>query len=138
MPEEMVVRPLTGEEVQEAVIHKIRESMRRSCNLLATNAYTSFRAEITIRLTLSDHGREVPDNHRVVAQEVTGLPEPDVEHTKEVVITVEPAPPNQVLIETGQKVDVQRVEDGRKVIKSFRYVARKTEPPAPPKDPFNR
>lgn len=130
MPEEMVVRPLTGEEVQEAVIHKIRQSMARSCNLIATNGYTSFRAEIEIHLTLSDYGREVPDNHQVIAQEDTGLP-PQQLGTYETVVTMEPAPPNQVLIESDQKVDVERVEEGKKVVKSIRYAPRKPTPPRP-------
>lgn len=136
MPEEMVVRPLHGDEVQEAVIHKIRESMGRTCHLLATNSYNFFRAEITIRLTLNDNGDERFDNHRVIVQEGVIPPAEDPSRKDyEAHVTMEPAPPNQVLIETDQKVDVQRVEDGKKVIKSFRYAPRKTPPP---KEPFNR
>lgn len=141
MPEEIVVRPLTGEEVQEAVLHKIRESMARSCNLLATNGYTSFRAEIEIHLTLSDYGREVPDNHKVIVQEPTKDAEyaevGEARKTYETTVTMEPKPPNQVLVESDQKVEVRTTEDGRQVIRNVRYNPRKTVPPAP-KDPFNR
>lgn len=135
MPEEMVVRPLTGTEVQEAVIHKIRESMAKTCHLLSTNGYTAFRAEIEIHLTLSDYGENRFDNHKIIAQEGTLPPVEDPSTQQyEIEVTMEPAPPNQVLIESGQKVDVQTTEDGKKVIKSFRYTPRKTTPPPPPRE----
>ena len=128
MPEEMVVRPLTGEEVQEAVLHKIKESMSKTCNLRPDDAYTSFRAEITIRLTLSDYGREVSDNHHVVAQGVTDAVPPYVGDTTEHEehITMDPMPPNQVRIESDQRVPVEVTEDGKKVTKHVRYAPRKT------------
>lgn len=126
MPEEMVVRPLTGAEVQEAVMHKIRESMSKTCNLRPDDAYTSFRAEITIRLTLSDYGREVPDNHHVVAQQNTGLPGEAQEFFEK--ILMDPMPPNQVRIESDQKVPVEVTEDGKKVTKHVRYAPRKAPP----------
>lgn len=130
MPEEVVVRPLSGEEVQEAVLYKIRESMAKTCNLRPDDAYTSFRAEIEIHLTLSDYGREVSDNHKVIAQEVTDAVPPYVGDTRnyEVEITMEPAPPNQVRIETEQKVPVEVTEDGKKVTKLVRYAPRKVPP----------
>lgn len=128
MPEEMVVRPLTGAEVQEAVLHKIRESMAKTCNLRPDDAYTSFRAEIEIHLTLSDYGREVPDNHKVIAQEDTGLPGPVPASEYETTVTMDPMPPNQVRIESDQKVPVEVTEDGKKVLKHVRYAPRKVPP----------
>lgn len=128
MPEEMVVRPLTGVEVQEAVMHKIRESMAKTCNLRVDDAYTSFRAEIEIHLKLSDYGREVPDNHKVIAQADTGLPATEPPREYETEITMDPMPPNQVRIESDQKVPVEVTEDGKKVTKHVRYAPRKTPP----------
>lgn len=126
MPEEVILRPLTGMEVQEAVIHKIRESFGKTCHLLATNGYTSFRAEIEIHLTLSDYGDQRFDNHKVIAQQGTLPPiEDPSRHDYEVAVTMEPKPPNQVLFETEQAVDVKRVVDGRPVIQQVRYTPRK-------------
>lgn len=125
MGEEVVVRPLTGEEVQEAVIHKIRQSMARSCNLLGTNGYTSFRCRVTISLSLSDYGREVLDNHQVDVAESTGIEPEGPLRQEEAEVIMEPKPPNQVLIESDQKVDLQTTEDGKRVIRQVRYSPRK-------------
>lgn len=125
MAEQMVVRPLTGEEVQAAVIHKIKESMSKTCNLRPDDGYTSFRAEIEIHLTLSDYGREVLDNHKVIAQAQTAPVDPGTTREYELEITMEPMPPNEVRIETDQDVPVEVTQDGKKVTKHVRYAARK-------------
>lgn len=129
--------PLTGEEVQEAILYKVAQSLSRTCHLKVDNAYTSFKAEITIRLTLSDFGREVKDNH-IVKEEGSIFVPPEMEEqlrkdgmpigeprTVEATLTMEPMPPNQVRIETDQAVPVPTVEGGKKVIKHLRYAARK-------------
>jgi len=117
--------PLTGEEVQEAVLYKVAQSLARSCHIHKDNAYTSFKAEITIRLTLSDFGREVKDNHIVSEQADSGLPAEGEPRQIDVNVSMEPMPPNQVRIETDQDVPVPAVEGGKKVIKHLRYAARK-------------
>ena len=117
--------PLTGEEVQEAILYKVATSLERTCHLKVDNAYTSFKAEISIRLTLSDFGRQVNDNHIVSDQHDTGLESESEPRTVEANVTMQPMPPNQVRIETDQAVPVPTVENGKKVIKHLRYAARK-------------
>lgn len=135
MAEEMVVRPLSGEEVQEALIHKIRQSLQKTCNLRPDDAYTSFQAEISIRIKLSDYGREVPDNHQVTVTEFSGLPDdPEAVREFEEMIQMDAAPPNQVRIESEQKVPIEVTEDGKKTTKFIRYAPKKTfHSPQPPK-----
>lgn len=117
--------PLTGEEVQEAVLYKVAQSLARSCHIHKDNAYTSFKAEISIRLTLSDFGREVNDNHIVTEQHDTGLPAESEPKQVDANVVMEPMPPNQVRIETDQSVPVPSVEGGKKVIRHLKYAARK-------------
>jgi hypothetical protein len=117
--------PLTGEEVQEAVLYKVASSLARSCHVHKDNAYTSFKAEISIRLTLSDYGREVKDNHIVAEQGDSGLSAESEPRQVDVNVTMEPMPPNQVRIETDQAVPVPTIEGGKKVIKHLKYAARK-------------
>jgi len=139
--------PLTGEEVQEAILYKVATSLARSCHLRATDAYASFKAEISIKLTLSDFGREVKDNHIVsdaaqaqgmhcecptvgVEEDTLGLSKSTCpihanERTVESNVTMEPMPPNQVRVETDQAVPVPTVEGGKKVVKHLKYAARK-------------
>ena len=117
--------PLTGEEVQEAILYKVATSLARTCHLKADNAYTSFKAEITIRLTLSDFGRQVSDNHNVSEQGDSGLPAESEPRQMDANVVMEPMPPNQVRIETDQAVPVPTVEGGKKVIRHLKYAARK-------------
>lgn len=119
--------PLTGEEVQEAILYKVATSLAKTCHLKVDNAYTSFKAEISIRLTLSDFGRQVNDNHIVSEQGDTGL-EAESTRVVDANVTMDPMPPNQVRIETDQTVPVPTVEGGKKVIKHLRYAARKPKP----------
>ena len=125
MPDEKPApMPLTGEEVQEAILYKVVQSLSKTCHLKVDNAYTSFKAEISIKLTLSDFGREVKDNHIVTESHDTGL-QGGPERVIEANVVMEPMPPNQVRIETDQAVPVPTVEGGKKVIKHLRYAARK-------------
>jgi hypothetical protein len=124
MSEKQVPLPLSGEEVRNAILYRVDESLRKTCNLSDSAAYTSFRGTIEIRLTLSDYGREVTDNHNVTVAEEVGL---EGEAPREVTtsITIEPAAPNTVRVETKQDVPVKTTEEGRTVIKKVKYQVRK-------------
>lgn len=121
MAEKQVPLPLTGAEVREAILFRIEESLLKTCHLNESSAYTSFSGEITIKLKLSDFGREVPDNHVVTVQEG------DLADAREVSadVTIAPAAPNTVRVETGQDVPVKTVEDGKQVVKKVKYQARR-------------
>lgn len=124
--EKPVVQPLSGEEVREAILFKISESLRKTCHLNDSAAYTAFFADISIKLRLVDYGREVTDNH-VVQESVDVRPpdEPGREQGYEVHLEVPPAPPNQVRVETGQGVPVNTVVGGKVEQKKVRYAPRK-------------
>lgn len=120
---EREVVPLNGDEVLEAILFRVKESLKTTCHLKYDNAYSSFTGEIRIQLTLSDFGRQVQDNHVVTVAGETGLPgEPrEFDVTEE----IEPAPPNEVRVDSDQPVPVM-VQDGpKKVEKRLRYAARK-------------
>ena len=127
MPDEKPIpMPLSGEEVQEAIMYRIQESLSKTCHLKHDNAYTSFHAKIKIELTLSDYGREVKDNHAVEVLEDSSVPAESEPHTEEATVTMEPKPPNQVRIESAQGVPVVVNEGGKRLIKSLKYAARKS------------
>src|SRR6266481_8618719 len=118
--------PLSGDEIRAGILAKIEDSFTKSCHLKVDNAYTSVKAEIQIRLTLDDYGREVKDNHNVeFEQEVPELLTDSESRTTEANISVEPQPPNVFRVETGQSVPVQTVEGKKTVIRNVHYSPRK-------------
>ena len=116
--EKPIVTPLSGEEVQHAILYKIGEDLEKTCHLTSQCAYTGFRAKIRIEIILDDYGREQPDNHNIEISEGE-LSEQAQTVTSE--IQIEKQPPNQVRVETGQEVPVEVVKDGKKVRKYVRY-----------------
>lgn len=127
MPDEKPLPlPLTGAEVKEAIMFKVEESLNKTCHLKDDNAYTSFRGKITINLALSDYGREQQDNHIVEVGLKSGLVD-DNRHTVETTTEIEPAPPNQVRVDTNQGVPVRTQEKGKQVIRHVKYAARKAK-----------
>jgi len=125
MPEEKPAPlPLSGDEVKEAILFRVQESLNKHCALMHDNAYTSFTADISIRLKLSDYGREVVDNHFVRAEETSGLPDTS-SRLVEANVTIQPAPPNQVRVESDQPVPVLVKEGEKTKIRHIKYAPRK-------------
>ena len=125
--EKSIPLPLTGEEVQEGVLSKVRECMEKSCHLSAGNAYTSCRFEVTVKMTLFDFGREVRNNEIVTGEIDSGIPQEGAALAVEETLDVEPMPPNQFRQETNQAVPVQTVVDGKKKIRHLKYAPRKAK-----------
>lgn len=118
--------PLNGREVQEAILYKVAESLDKSCHLAESNAYTAFRAEVSVKLVLSDFGREQKDNHILAAAAGTVEPDADVQ---DVTLQIPEMAPNQLRIETDQPIPVIAIEDGKQVMKRVKYQARRGRPP---------
>lgn len=118
--------PLSGAEVKNAILFKIEDDLNKSGHLHDDNSYSSFRAEISIKLTLADYGREVRDNHIVTESADSGLPGEPPQAVEQNVV-MEPAPPNQVRVETNQSVPVATVVEGKQKIRHVRYAARKAK-----------
>jgi hypothetical protein len=122
--------PLTGDEVREAIIFRVDESLSKTCHLRHDDSYSSFSAEISIKIRLNDFGREQKDNHLVsiVLPSAADL-DADAAEKKARELTanlaIEPAPPNQVRVDTGQDVPVKTTQDGKTVVKHVKYAARK-------------
>lgn len=125
--EKSVPLPLTGEEIQEAAVFKMRECMAKSCHLNSGNAYTSARIEISVKMTLFDYGREVRNNELVKVEVDSGLPAESEPREVSGEIAMEPAPPNQVRVDTEQPVPVATVVDGKPKIKHLKYAPRKAK-----------
>ena len=124
--EKLQPTPLSGQEVQDAILFKVSEDLRKSGQLHFDNAYSSFSAKIRIELILSDYGREVRDNHEITEAMDTGL-EGTPEYVQESNLVMEPMPPNQLRVETEQAVPVTTVVDGKQKTRHVKYTARKAK-----------
>lgn len=119
-----VAEPLSGTEIVEAIVNKVREQLRRDCYLSPNSAYEYFFGEIKISIRAIDVGREA-DVDKTVSVELGKVPEdpkdPRIEedHSQQ---DIDRAPPNVVRRESGQSVPVQ-TEDGagRPEIKRVKY-----------------
>src|SRR6267154_1287211 len=125
--EKLQPQPLSGREVKNALLYAVEHELNKSGHLHDDNAYTSFKAEISIKLTLSDFGREVKDNHEVMESVETGI-EGTPAYVEESNVIVQPAPPNQVRVDTQQPVPVTTVVDGKATTRNVKYAARKAKP----------
>jgi hypothetical protein len=127
--------PLSGREVKNAILFKIEDELNKSGHLHDDNAYTSFRFEGSIKLVLSDYGREVQDNHEIAVAEDSGVASfpgageyPDNTTTVSSNVAMEPMPPNQLRVETNQSVPVTTVVDGKAKTRHVKYAPRKAKP----------
>lgn len=125
--EKSIPLPLSGDEIQEAALFKLREVMQHNTHLTQNNAYTSAKIEISVKMTLFDYGREVRNNLAVTADVDSGLPNESEPEVVEVSSMTEPMPPNQFRTETDQEVPVQTVVDGKKKVKFLKYQPRKSK-----------
>lgn len=123
--EKSIPLALTGEEIQEGVLAKVRECMQTNCHLGMGNAYTAARFEITVKMTLFDYGREVKNNVATAGEIDSGIPAGNEPMVIEGGVTMEAMPPNQFRQETDQPVPVQTVVDGQKKIRHLKYSPRK-------------
>jgi hypothetical protein len=120
MPEKTLNLPLSGEEVRCAVLKKIGDALMRDCHLSPNMAYDWFRAHVTATLELHDIGRGV--DIEVDISEEQGEQPAGIGGAPSVELEIEPTPPNQVRVDTGQPVPVL-VQDGegKPEIKSIKY-----------------
>ena len=118
---------LSGDEVKAGILAKIEQSLMSSCHLKFDNAYTKVKAEITIRLTLDDYGREVKDNHNVAFEEAVEGLESSGTRTVEANVNVEPVPPNVFRVQNGLDVPIRTVEAGKQVVRNVRYSPRRAK-----------
>lgn len=134
MNEVAVPEPLSGAEIIEALLFRVRQQLIADCYLNPNNAYESFEGQITIKVRAVDCGRIVEVEKTVVAD--AGAPFDDKKEGAFETTTVQDIPkepPNVVRRESGQGVPVM-TEDagGRREVKRVHY-ARKGQTKAAPK-----
>lgn len=112
---------LSGTEVVEAIVDKVRAKLRRDCYLSPNMAYDWFMATIKIELDVHDAGTTLKiDTTEVIAEgEEPGEDEPIMTVSEHMDIPA--APPNTVRIETGQDIPTLTKENGKNVVKGVRY-----------------
>jgi len=100
-----VPEPLSGTEVIEAIVFKVREQLRRDCYLSPNSAYEYFKAKIRIEIAAIDCGNErgVKADIDVELREQPEIADLQTETSDEI---VDRMPPNVVRRETEQPVPV--------------------------------
>lgn len=101
--ERTVAKPLSGAEVVEAIVHRIRQQLQRDCFLAGHLAYASFSMQAQIRVQFQNTGTAIKET-TVHANEQGGQVTDAEMKSVDVDVTSEPQPPNQARIETGQGV----------------------------------
>jgi hypothetical protein len=123
-----IAQPLSGEEIIDSVLDKIRQKLRQDCYLSPMLAYESYEADITVKIKSVDCGRiaevethvqessEHPVNER---SENFALDEMDLH--------LESRPPNQVRQEAGLPIPtLVEGADGKRTIKDVKYQKKTT------------
>lgn len=120
MAERTLNNPLSGTEVVEAVLDKVRAKLQTDCYLNPNSAYDWFSAEIEIHLDMHDAGSHIKGDYRVQLAE--GVKPAETPQHVEADFHIDPAPPNEVRVETGQPVPtLTKDEQGKDVIRNVRY-----------------
>jgi|WetSurMetagenome_2_1015567.scaffolds.fasta_scaffold110438_3 hypothetical protein len=125
MAERSVALALSGEEIIEAVVARIRKEMRTDCFLNKDLAYSYFEAEVHYKIRLQDCGRapEAKGVARAKGGEVPTTTENEEDlFLKEGDIEMQMAPPNEVRQESDQPLPVLGTgENGKPEIRRVTY-----------------
>jgi hypothetical protein len=101
--EKTLAKPLSGGEIIEAIVSKIRQQMQRDCFLAPHIAYASFSFQATVRVQFQNTGTAIKET-MVTSTGLGGeVSNADME-SAEVEVSDEPKPPNDVRVESGQGV----------------------------------
>jgi hypothetical protein len=128
MAERVLANPLSGSEVMEAVLDKIRTKLQSDCYLSPNVAYDYFTCNVKLSLRAHDVGRtaEVEVDETITAGESN--PEHAALEAADAEFQIEAAPPNEVRVETGQPVPVlTRDSDGKPEVKHIKYSRKQLE-----------
>lgn len=122
MAERVLANPLSGLEVRNAILDKLSSFLQRDCFLSPNLAYDYFSCTVKVSIELHDVGRT--DKVEVKVTETEGdHPDDDAlleQADKE--FEINPAPPNEVRVDTGQEVPVlAKAADGRGEIRGIKY-----------------
>lgn len=101
-----VPEPLSGTEIVEAIVFKVREMLRRDCFLSPNSAYEYFSGQIHIEVTAVDCGRPAEIKADIDVTKGTTDPDNPELYTAESTEKISPGAPNIVRRETEQSVPV--------------------------------
>jgi len=102
MTSRTLAEPLSGAEVIEAIVEEVRRKLRLDCYLKPVFAYSSFTADLTIRVALKDAGSSPQVQTLVHVESETPL---DEDHfLTETEAHLGEAPPNTVREDSGQGI----------------------------------
>jgi hypothetical protein len=121
MPEKVLALALSGEEVRKAICDRLDQVLAKDCRLTPEKAYQFFEAKVSVHIECTDVGRIEVIDQRVPA--TYGEPDENEALDKfDAEFQMEPKPPNEIRVESGQGVPVQtRESDGRSTEKRIRY-----------------
>ena len=126
-PERVLANPLSGLEIVEAIVDKMRQRLLKDCHLSPNLAYDFFLADVIFSIQAHDIGRQVD----VVAEEViteASCPEDASLEAADAEFHIDAEAPNVVRVESGQPVPVlTKDSDGQPSIKGVRYSRKQLE-----------
>jgi len=110
-----VPEPLSGTEVIEAIVYKVREQLRRDCFLSPNSAYEYFSGRIRIEIKAIDCGRQA-DVDTEVNVDLGKLTEDNIDNVdaSQSDENIDPDAPNVVRRETQQSVPVVTTDSSGK------------------------
>ena len=120
MTEQTIAQALSGEEIVNAILDKVKTALIRNCDLNPVLAYDSFSATVKLEIQMKDSGRVVDVTSTVAAASEEPVDEDTYIHEAE--IHIGEAPPNQVRRDTNQPIPTVVTDgDGKHSVKPVRY-----------------
>ena len=121
MLEKTIAKPLSGLEVKEAILDRIRKQMNADCTLRDIEAYGAFSFYCTLTVNFQTLGAT-----KATSIELTGIEgevDPEIpEESETITATDVERPPNEVRRDSGQGIPVlTKDEHGHMVEKTVNY-----------------
>ena len=122
MNEITIAQPLSGEEVVEAILCRVKETLRKDCYLNPNAAYEAFTADIRVEVRLKDCGRMPEVNSRIRVASEKPVDEDAALIAAEAHLGE--APPNQVRMESNQGIPtLVQTAEGKSEVKNVLHRA---------------
>ncbi len=99
MPEKTIALALSGAEIKEALIEKFRQGLDRDCFFHRDAAYDTISGKVTWEI-----GLHAVDSVTATGAASLNVGDGEVSETQKGEVDIEPQPPNEVRIESGQTV----------------------------------
>ncbi len=123
MSEQAIPQPLSGAEIKDAILYRVREALNQDCFLNDITAYETVQGVIGIRLAMKDCGRDAVVEKRVDVQHGPSVSATDSGvRIEEADIDITAAPPNEVRLDTEQPIPtLVETPEGKREVKRVSY-----------------